>query len=205
MQSAPRAGFNLSHDTGPMSSPAQAAPRAASAMPRGGGMAARAADGSRQAGPGTYRPLSGGVLPPTSGGRPPAPPSGGWPRPHPLGFVIANPRYRAAAWGWNAGAPWVGYSNYWGDGFWGPFALGSLTGLYDGQQQQFPYYQVAAASPGAQLLANYDLGQTPCGSSDLVVLYGPNNGTICAYPNAIVGPGNYTIDESSLTITSGSS
>jgi len=60
-------------------------------------------------------------------------------------------------------------------------------------------------SPGAQLLANYDLGQTPCGSSDLVVLYGTNSGTICAYPNAIVGPGNYRIDESSLTITSGSS
>jgi hypothetical protein len=202
MQAAPRSGFNLSRDTGPMERP-QAAPRAAAAMPA---MAARSSSDNRQPAPGAYRSLSGGVRPPTSGGRPPAAPPGGWPHAHPSGFVVANPRYRGGAWGWNAGAPWIGYSNYWGDGFWGPFALGSLSDQYadNGQSEPLPYYQVAASTPGAQLLANYDLTQTPCGSSDLVVLYGPDGGTICAYPNAAVGPGNYTIDESSLSITASS-
>jgi len=170
------------------------------------GPTAPAGGGSREPGPGIFRSLSNGVRPPSSGGRPPAPPSGGWPRPHPAGFALANPRYHGGPWGWNAGSPWIGYSNYWGDGFWGPFALGSLSGQYaDDGQAQLPYYQVAADTPGAQLLANYDLSQTPCGSPDLVILYGPDGGTICAYPNANVAPGAYTIDESSLTITSSGS
>jgi len=158
----------------------------------------------RQSSPGTYHQLSDGVRPPTSGGRPPATPAGGW-HSHPPGFVVANPRYHGGPWGWNGGNQWVGYSNYWGDGFWGPFALGSLAGEYVANDQTQPYYQVAASTPGAQLLANYGLVQTPCGSADLVVLYGPDNGTICAYPNSNVAPGDYTIDESSLTITATSS
>jgi hypothetical protein len=51
-------------------------------------------------------------------------------------------------------------------------------------------------------LQNYGLQQTPCGPPDLVVIWGPDNSVICAYPNNLVGPGNYGVDPSSLTLIS---
>jgi hypothetical protein len=50
------------------------------------------------------------------------------------------------------------------------------------------------------MLANYQLTQTPCGPPNLVVIFGPT--VICAYPNNLVAPGEYTLDPSSLTIAS---
>jgi hypothetical protein len=35
-----------------------------------------------------------------------------------------------------------------------------------------------------------------------VVIYGPQDSLICAYPNALVGPGNYTVDPTGLTLLS---
>jgi hypothetical protein len=194
-------GFNLGRDTGAMTRSVAAPGESNGAMGRPSAEQPRM--GSTAAS-GAYRE-SGNFRAPASGGRAPSTPRGGWPREHGAGFVVANPRYHGSAWGWNNGNVWGGYSDYWGDGFWGPFALGSLTGAYivgDDSQDSLPYYQVAANSPGAQLLANYQLTQTPCGPSNLVVINGPNGGTICAYPNTTVAPGSYTIDESSLTLTS---
>jgi len=56
-------------------------------------------------------------------------------------------------------------------------------------QYYYPSYQVQPSSPGAQLLQSYELQQTPCGPAGLVVIWGPNNSVICAYPNAIVSAG----------------
>jgi hypothetical protein len=179
-------GFNLRQDTGPMTRTAPVARIA----PR----------------PGTiYRPLPGNVRAPVIGRVPPATPRGGWPNPHARGYVVVNRGYRGNAWGWNAGNAWAPHEDYWGGGFWGPFAFGSLgvaTLIFSSQQSSLPYYQVATSSPGAELLSDYDLAQTPCGPPDLVVIDGPDAGTICAYPNANVGPGTYGIDESTLTLVS---
>jgi hypothetical protein len=143
---------------------------------------------------------------PPSGGYPPPRPPGGWPPPRPPGFVVVNPGYRGPAWGWNGGVVWAPYNTYWGGGFWGPFALGALTGAVItaavDQPGPAPYYQVAANSPGAQLLDNYNLTQTPCGPPELVVMYGPDNSTICAYPNNNVSPGSYNINTATLSLTS---
>ncbi len=213
---ADQSGFNLNRDTGPMTHPAEAqrAPAAPIARPMAAGpAAARPAaplGGSREPGiaadrtSGTAYRSSGNFRAP-AGGREAAAPRGGW-HGHAAGFVVVNPRYHGSAWGWNRGNRWEGYSDDWGDGFWGPFALGSLTGAFivgADSEESLPYYQVAEGSPGAQLLANYDLSQTPCGPPDLVMLYGPNGGTICAYPNDEVPPGPYNISESTLTLTAG--
>jgi hypothetical protein len=125
------------------------------------------------------------------------------------GNAIANPRHWSGAWGWNRGFAWQIAPNYWGGGFWGPWAIISLPGIalygsivdYSGQVV-YPSYQVELDSPGAQLLQNYGLQQTPCGPPDLVVIWGPDNSVICAYPNNLVGPGNYGVDPSSLTLIS---
>ena len=98
---------------------------------------------------------------------------------------------------------------YWGGGFWGSLALAELAGallfgsIVDDQDQLiYPSYQVEPDSPGAQLLQNYGLQQTPCGPPNLVVIWGPDNSVICALPNDTVGPGNYELDPSTLTIVS---
>ena len=52
---------------------------------------------------------------------------------------------------------------------------------------------MSSGSPGATLLSNYGLRQVPCGPSGLVVIYGPNLGIICAYPNGLVAAGNYAV------------
>jgi hypothetical protein len=36
----------------------------------------------------------------------------------------------------------------------------------------------------------------------LVVIYGPNNGVICANPNGRVAAGNYAVNENNLTLQS---
>ena len=87
---------------------------------------------------------------------------------------------------------WVGYDGYWGNGFWGPLAYGLSAASC----------VVATGSPGASLLQAYDLRQTPCGPPDLVEIYGPDGSEICAYPNALVAPGAYSVDPDTLTLYS---
>jgi hypothetical protein len=124
------------------------------------------------------------------------------------GRVIHNPR-RWGGWGWNRGIHWYPAPIYWGGGFWGPFATGGLTtgllfgSIIDYQDQAiYPSYQIEPSSPGAELLENYGLQQTECGPPNLVVIWGPDNSVICAYPNDMVGPGNYQLDPTTLTIVS---
>jgi hypothetical protein len=122
--------------------------------------------------------------------------------------VVTNPVYRGRpAWGWNGGTVWNPARGYWGGGFWGAFALAAATAyaygsIVDADNETLYSYGVAPGSPGAQLLENYQLTQTDCGQQDLVVIYGPDQSVICAYPNDLVGPGNYDVDPSGLTITS---
>jgi hypothetical protein len=128
------------------------------------------------------------------------------------------PRYTAPAirnphnwnsWGWNHGRTWYPAPIYWGGGFWGPFALGALTGafLYGSlvdypDQIIYPSYQIQPLTPGAQLLQNYGLTQTPCGPPNLVIIWGPGDSVICAYPNDLVSAGNYQVDPTTLTLVS---
>jgi hypothetical protein len=125
------------------------------------------------------------------------------------GAVVQNPRHWSGNWQWNRGLAWEPAPTYWGGGFWGPFALGALAvaALYgyivDPQSQvYYPSYQVEPDSPGAQLLQNYGLQQTPCGADNLVVIWGPDNSVICAFPNDTVGPGNYDLDPTTLSLVS---
>jgi len=122
--------------------------------------------------------------------------------------AIRNPRHWGS-WGWNHGVIWYPGRLYWGGGFWGPFAFTSLGAAFfygsiiDYQDQMiFPSYEIAPSSPGSLLLENYGLQQTPCGPPDLVVIWGPDDSVICAYPNYLVAPGNYELDPSTLTIVS---
>jgi hypothetical protein len=96
---------------------------------------------------------------------------------------------------------------YWGGGFWGPFALGALTDALlfgsiadDREQLIYPSYQVEPDSPGEQLLQDYGLQQTQCGQANLVVIWGPDNSVICAFPNYSVAPGEYEVDPSTFTL-----
>ncbi len=121
--------------------------------------------------------------------------------------VVVNPVYRGPAWGWNRGVAWYPAPAYWGGGFWGTLAIAATSaavfGYIVGQNnQQIVSYQVQPNSPGAQMLANYQLTQTPCGPPNLVVIYGPDNSVICAYPNNLVSAGTYQLNPSTLTISS---
>jgi hypothetical protein len=122
------------------------------------------------------------------------------------GAVVVNPVYRGPAWGWNHGVAWAPNYGYWGGGFWGGFAVGAATAAVMGSiyynNTHYPSYQVSAGSPGAQLLSNYGLQQVPCGPPGLVVIYGPNNGIICANPNNLVAAGSYAVNENNLTLQS---
>lgn len=123
------------------------------------------------------------------------------------GPVIRNP-YRWCGWCWNRGIVWYPAPIYWGGGFWGPWTLpvsglGLFGSMVDYQDQAiYPSYEVEPTSPGAQLLQNYGLQQTQCGPPNLVVIWGPNDSVICAYPNNLVAAGNYELDPSTLTIQS---
>jgi hypothetical protein len=124
------------------------------------------------------------------------------------GPVVVNPVYRGPAWGWNHGAVWTPAPAYWGGGFWGAFAVGAASAIVMGSivnaatHQTYTSYQVSQGSPGAQLLSNYHLQQVPCGPPNLVVIYGPNNGVICANPNDLVSAGNYAVNADTLTLQS---
>jgi hypothetical protein len=121
------------------------------------------------------------------------------------GRVVVNPVYYPA-WGWNRGAVWAPYPSYWGGGFWGPFAVGAATAAVMGSiyynNQTYTSYQIASGSPGATLLTNYGLQQVPCGPPNLVVIYGPNFGVICANPNGRVAAGSYAVNTDNLTLQS---
>jgi hypothetical protein len=153
------------------------------------------------------------IVPPNSGNsRPPiahAPPANG----NRGRTVVVNPVRRGQrAWEWNRGVSWAPAPAYWGGGFWGPFALGVAAAALGADaygsfadpatNSIFPSYQVTPGSPGAALLENYQLTQTPCGPPGLVVIFGPDNSVICAAPNDLVGPGEYDLDSSNLTLVS---
>lgn len=122
------------------------------------------------------------------------------------GAVVVNPIYRGPAWGWNHGVAWYPAPTYWGGGFWGAMAIGvtsaAVFGSIVANNQTYTSYQVQPSSPGATVLTNYHLTQTQCGPPNLVVIYGPNNSVICAYPNQTVSAGNYSLDTSTLSLVS---
>ena len=124
------------------------------------------------------------------------------------GAVVTNPVYATyPVWGWNGGIAWYPAPYYYGGGFWGPFAFGAATAAVYGSivaanNTTITSYQIQPNSPGAKLLESYKLTQTPCGPPNLVVIYGPNNSVICAFPNSTVAAGNYSVNSSSLTIVS---
>jgi hypothetical protein len=184
----PQAGFSFPHD--PTAHPAPnypahpIAPPAARPMP----------PGSRPIAPPPGRPVA--YRPP-----PPLPPNY-------RGPVVSNPNHWGH-YGWNRGRVWYPAPIYWGGGFWGPFGLGALSGtllygsIVDYQDQQiYPSYQIQPLTPGAQLLQNYGLTQTPCGPPNLVVIWGPGDSVICAFPSDLVSAGNYQLDPTTLTLVS---
>jgi hypothetical protein len=124
--------------------------------------------------------------------------------------VINNPVYTGPAWGWNHGVVWAPAPGYWGGGFWGAFAIGvtsaavsaAVYGSIVAHNTTYTSYQVQPSSPGATMLSNYHLTQTPCGPPNLVVIFGPSNSVICAYPNNLVSAGNYNLDTATLSLTS---
>jgi hypothetical protein len=122
------------------------------------------------------------------------------------GPVVRNPRAPGGTWGWNRGVAWNPAPAYWGGGFWGPFALANLAGAVlfgmtaDGQNQTYSSYEIQPDTPGAELLGDYQLQQTQCGPPNLVVIWGPDNSVVCAYPTDAVGPGNYQVDPSTFTL-----
>ena len=124
------------------------------------------------------------------------------------GATVSNPVYGGyPVWGWNGGYAWYPAPYYWGGGFWGAFAIGATSAAVYGSivaanNVTYTSYQAQPESPGAKLLASYQLTQTPCGPPNLVVIYGPNNSVICAHPNNLVSAGNYSVDQKTLTITS---
>ena len=124
------------------------------------------------------------------------------------GAVVSNPVYVGyPAWGWNAGVAWYPAPYYYGGGFWGAFAIGAASAATYGaivaaNNVTYNSYQVQPESAGAKLLQSYSLTQTQCGQPNLVVVYGPNNSVICAFPNNLVSAGNYSVDSKTLTIVS---
>jgi hypothetical protein len=99
---------------------------------------------------------------------------------------------RYDAWGWHHGVAWEPAPSYWGGGFWGPLALGVTFGAI---------VAVAVDSPGHVILENYGLVQVACDpNAQLVTLYGPNGSVVCATPDAMVAPGNYNIEPSTLEL-----
>ena len=123
-----------------------------------------------------------------------------WYRPvYRTNYVLVNPRPYASNWAWNGGYQWYPQTNYWGGGFWGPFATFSLLAgqaLWNQNRYSAPSY----AYPGWYLYQNYGLQPVACGPQNLVYIYGPNNGVMCAYPNQYVMGGVYYVDPASLQL-----
>ncbi|HTW82922.1 MAG TPA: hypothetical protein VMD91_02500 [Candidatus Sulfotelmatobacter sp.] len=120
-------------------------------------------------------------------------------RPPPnLHRVIVHNPHNHPNWGWHGGTPWVPVLTFWGGDFWGDIAPGDI-----GAQYPLTFVPIAPGSPGAELLQDYQLTQTDCNTdAPLVVIDGPDGSVICAIPNAVVGPGTYTVDPSTLTLES---
>jgi hypothetical protein len=123
------------------------------------------------------------------------------------GPIVRNAHAPSGTWGWNHGVAWRPAPVYWGGGFWGPFSIAAQAdallfgSIIDDQNQLiYPSYQIQPDTPGADLLADYELQQTPCGPPNLVVIWGPDNSVICAIPNDTVGPGDYQVDPSTFTL-----
>jgi hypothetical protein len=117
--------------------------------------------------------------------------------------AIVNPR-GGAAWGWNRGVAWAPRTNYWGGGFWGPFAIGTAAvGMTSAiiNAGSSHYYTVEQNTPGYNLLSSYGLVQTQCSDDpNLVYMYGPQDSLICANPNNLVPSGDYDINIDTLTL-----
>jgi hypothetical protein len=128
------------------------------------------------------------------------------PRPPKYNNPVYPPNWNnQPSWWWNHNVAWVPAPVYWGGGFWGPYAYGLAFvgfGYYAYDDTQYPSYQVQPATPGAQLLQAYHLTQTPCGPPNLVVIWGPDNSVICAFPNDLVAAGQYQVDSATLTLVS---
>jgi hypothetical protein len=124
-----------------------------------------------------------------------------------VGPVVRNTHAPSGNWAWNRGVVWRPAPVYWGGGFWGPFAFTALGSALafgaiadDQAQLTYPSYQAQPDTPGWDLLQDYNLQQTPCGEPDLVVIWGPDDSVICAFPNGTVAPGNYQVDPATFTL-----
>jgi hypothetical protein len=203
---APPAGsFNFSHDIAPAAAPARPAP-ARPAPARTAPVTVRPAAPARTA-PVARRANGGGGsrvayrrAPVTSSA------TGGAFHGHFNGHPIENNHWHGN-WAWNHGAPWNPAPIYWGGGFWGDFAIASIGalgifGAIEDSQDGYVYdsYQVEPDTPGADLLADYDLQQVPCGPPGLVDIWGPDGSVICAAPNDEVGSGDYEVDPETFTL-----
>lgn len=205
-RTAPAGGFNLRRDTAPAPDaqrrqtqpvaqrpPVQARPVAQAPAPQQRNF------GGRSAPPAGYRTApvgsrSGGPLAGRFNGR-----------------VIRNTRVQNGTYAWNHGVNWQPAPIYWGGGFWGPFAVADIAALTvygwiaDSRTRTiYDSYQLQPDSPGWQLLQDYQLQQTPCGPPDLVVIWGPENSVICAYPNNLVGAGDYQVDPTTFGLVTAS-
>lgn len=146
--------------------------------------------------PPNYRPPNSAWRPPpwASRPRPPWARNNGWRR----NSWLVNPRF-TRNWGWNNGVVWTARPNYWGGGFWGPLAFFTMAA---GQAlwTQTRHVEPAWGSPGWFLFQNYGLTPARCGPQNLVYIYGPNDGVMCAYPNMYVLPGFYYVDPMTLQL-----
>jgi hypothetical protein len=211
-------GFNLGDETRPPSRPPSGGNTAYKPPPSGGNNGNYRPPNNGGNNGNRPPPNNGGnngnYRPPNGGGnyhRPPPPPPPGPYRPGYYGGrpIIVNPIYPPGpAWGWNRGVAWYPAPTYWGGGFWGALAIGvtsaavgaAVYGSIVADNTTYTSYQVQPNSPGATLLVNYQLTQTQCGPPNLVVIYGPNDSVICAYPNNLVSPGAYQLDPTQLSI-----
>lgn len=187
------AGFNFNHDIN--ARPAPVAPRPVTQPPAAAQSRPVAQPRPQNRPPGNYPHA------PNSAN------SGGPYRGRFVGPVVRNAHAPTGNWAWNHGVVWSPAPVYWGGGFWGPFAFAALGSsllfgsIADDQAQlTYPSYQVEPDTPGWDLLQDYQLQQTPCGPPDLVVIWGPDDSVICAFPNGTVGPGNYQVDPATFTL-----
>ena len=122
--------------------------------------------------------------------------------------VFVNPR-GYSSWGWHGGSPWYPNNTFWGGGFWGPFAVGTVVGGLTGalitsaaqnnNNRGDTYIIVKQGTPGYNLLDSYGLRQTRC-TDDVIVIYGPENSVICATPTSRIPAGTYDTDTETLTL-----
>ncbi len=129
---------------------------------------------------------------------------GGYPYGFSIGIGFGYPYYGYPYYGYPYyGYPYYGYP-YYGYSYYGnPYYTDpSYAAPPDGNSQTYPSYAItpASTSVGATILRNYGLKQTPCGPRNLVVIVGLGSSVVCAFPNNLVGAGNYTVDASTLSL-----